>query len=211
MNRTVTAKETERILIKGALILVAVAVAFVLVSDSIPKEWRFPVFSVMILFGLIAYGLYAMPRLAKNYEDALWGYLVISMFVVLFAGVFFSVFLWERGILQGESNVVLVILGFFYPLSLLAGATVYEILDHRRVNRTLTLHMKRLTGRMSLVMVFLVIFLAFVGLLSAISQTLNVTTPALVLSGLTTAIIFFALARKPKTRELLGKLEKGEW
>jgi predicted neutral ceramidase superfamily lipid hydrolase len=97
------------------------------------------------------------------------------------------------------------------PLSIVASFLTYETLDYKKRDGKLSFHLKRFFGRVSLIAVFFVIFLVFVALLSSTSPTEDIATGGLVLASLTTAVILYVLTRSSKTKDLLSKLEKGEW
>jgi hypothetical protein len=210
MEKQITHKQQERVITKGILVLVMVFVIFALISGFIPRQWRLLTFAVMLLFGVLVYGAYIVPRVSENLDQVLWGYTGISMLMVAFSGLFYSISLKEAGVLGDREGTVLI-LGIVGPLCLISGFLVYETIDYRKRDGKLSFHLKRFLGRTSLAAIFFVIFFVFVAMLSFVSPTSDVATGGLVLASVTTALILYVISRRTRTRELLSKLEKGEW
>jgi len=210
MEKPMTRKQIRRVIGKGLLILIAVFVLFVLVSGFIPNKWRLLTFAVMLLLGLLAYGAYTVPRISENLDQLLWGYTGFSMLIVILAGLFYCISLKEAGVL-GDREGTMFTLGVVGPLSMISGFLIYETIDYKKRDRKLSFHLKRFLSRTGLVALFFVIFFVFVAMLSLVSPTSDVAQAGLVLASVTTALILYVISRRTRTRELLSKLEKGEW
>jgi hypothetical protein len=208
LNEKTKPEQKGRTLWKGVLLLLALLLPSMLAASLTPKPLRLVASSLSIAFSLIVTFIYIVSRSTLDPEDALRAYSGASMLVVIFVGFLYGVSQVEAGV---EINVVPYMFGGIVPLSLVATFATYEVLDHKRSRGTLAFHLKRLAGRMVLVVVFVALFFALLNLLALVSQGADVSQVALVLSGIATALIALLMLRNPRGREVLRRLGDGNW
>jgi len=150
-------------------------------------------------------------ELSLEQKNRLHGMAAIPFFVVFFVLTYYFLFyLVSYGIVVG--TIWDFFIYFVLPLFLIgvpSSCLAFEILYHREIKQPLTLHVKRFSGR---VLLIIPSGLSFCGLLALANIFLSPITGekyAIIIGGLTWMLGFYVVLTKFK--EFFSKLDRGEW
>lgn len=207
MKKEITLKERQRTLTVGILIILGFSLIGILVTYPMRMEERFLPFSIVLLTGIFCDGVYVSKKLARTYDEFVWG---ITSFVML--TLIIGEAIYYRHLIGDTSpafyNIILNVFLIALPTSMAAAFFTFEILQSIKDKKTLTLHVKRFAGRMVLGELC---SLLFVTVYSAVNL-LNPLFPedyhikALVLVTPIPAIILYVMVKNSRIRRLFSIL-----